>query len=194
MLSRIKTSYLRPWDRTEKILLLLTFFILLIDATSTIMIARDPWLFHDFVEKNPVVLTMLWYGGANVEIGILSYNLLWIPVILLFRPIRSVELTLAVLHTTGGGVAALDNLGILLRRTPFITPFMEMLGLGTQLLLLVVVLCYLTLHFYGQLQRGSMEKLPREILLTVVGLGFAMLIQFTIMVIWIRHVYSFFGF
>ena len=194
MFSRIKTSYLQPWDRTEKILLFLMVSVLLLDAVSTIMIARDPWLSHDFVEKNPVVLMMQWYAGANIVIGILSYNLLWIPVVLLFRPIRSVELSLAVLHITGSGVAALDNLGILLCRTPFIASFIEMLSLGTQHMLLIAVLGYLTIHFYGQLQRDPIEKLPRKILLTVVGLGFAMITQFVIMVVWIRHVYRFFGF
>jgi hypothetical protein len=194
MLGRIRTSYLQPWDRTEKTLLILTASMLLLDAVSTIMIARDPWLRHDFVENNPVVLEMLWHMGAEITIPILSYNLLWIPVVLLFRPIRSVELSLAVLHITGSGVAALNNLGILLCRTPFIASYMEMLGLRTPQILLVAVLCYLTLHFHGQLQQDSLEKLPRKILLTVVGLGFAMITQFLIMVAWIRHVYSFFGF
>jgi hypothetical protein len=194
MLSRIKTGYLRPWDRTEKILLFLTVFILLIDAVSTIMIARDPWLSHDFVEKNPAILNMQWYAGANIVIGILSYNLQWIPMVLLFRPIRSVELSLAVLHITGSGVAALDNIGILLWRTPFIASFIESLGLRTPQILLVAVLGYLTIHFYGQLQRGPIEKLPRKILSTVVGLGFAMIAQFAILVVWIRHIYKFFWF
>jgi len=194
MLGRIRTSYLQHWDRTEKTLLILTASMLLLDAVSTIMIARDPWLRHDFVENNPVVLEMLWHMGAEITIPILSYNLLWIPVVLLFRPIRSVELSLAVLHITGSGVAALNNLGILLCRTPFIASYMEMLGLRTPQILLVAVLCYLTLHFHGQHQQDSLEKLPRKILLTVVGLGFAMITQFLIMVAWIRHVYSFFGF
>jgi hypothetical protein len=196
MLSRIKTSYLRPWDRTEKILLFLTVFVLLLDAVSTIMIARDPWLSHghDFVEQNPVVLMMQWYAGANIVIGILSYNLLWIPVVLLFRPIRSVELSLAVLHITGSGVAALDNMGILLYRTPFIASFIESFGLQTPQMLLVAVLGYLTIHFYGQLQRGPIEKLPRKIMTTIVGLGFAMIAQFAILVVWIRHIYKFFWF
>jgi hypothetical protein len=190
MLSRIKNGYIRPWDRTEKILLLLTAFVLLLDSLSTIMIARDPWLSHDFLEKNPVVDMM----HENIVIGILSYNLLWIPVILLFRPIRSVELSLAVLHITGSGVAALDNTGILLYRTPFVASSLESFGLRTPQILFVAVLVYLTIHFYGQLQRGTTEKLPRKILTTVVGLGFAMMVQFAILVVWIRHLYTFFWF
>ena len=192
MLSRIKTSYLRPWDRTEKILLFLTMFVLLLDAVSTIMIARDPRLSDDFLENNPVVLMMQWNARENIVIGILSYNLLWIPVVLIFRPIRSVELSLAVLHIAGSGVAALDNMGILLWRTTFIVSFIESMGLRTPHILLVAVLGYLTIHFYGQLQRGPIEKLPRKILSTVVGLGFAMIAQFAILVVWIRHIYKFF--
>jgi hypothetical protein len=190
MLSRIKTSYLRPWDRTEKILLLLTASVLLLDAVSTIMIKLDPRLSYDFLEKNPAVYMM----HENVVIGILSYNLLWIPVILLFRPIRSVELSLAILHITGSGVAALDNMGILLYRTPFVASSLESFGLRTPQILLVSVLGYLTIHFYGQLQRGPIEKLPRKIMTTIVGLGFAMIAQFAILVVWIRHIYKFFWF
>ena len=190
MLSRIKNGHILPWDRTEKILLLLTAFVLLLDAVSTINIVRDPLLSDKFEEKNPVVYMM----HENVVIGILSYNLLWIPVVLLFRPIRSVELSLAVLHITGSGVAALDNMGILLYRTPFVASFLESFGLRTPQILLVSVLGYMTIHFYGQLQQGSIEKLPKKIMTTVVGLGFAMIAQFAILVVWIRHIYKFFWF
>ena len=190
MLSKIKTSYLRPWDRTEKILLFLTVFVLLLDAVSTILIAQDRSLSStDYIEKNIVVDTILWNGRANIVIGILSYNMLWVPVVLLFRPIRSVELSLAILHITGSSVGALDNMGIRLFRTPFIASFLELLGLQTPQILLVAILGYLTIHFYGQLQRDSIDKLPRKILSTVVGLGFAMIVQFAIMVVWIRHIY-----
>ena len=186
MLSKIKTSYLRPWDRTEKILLFLTAFVLLLDAMSTILIAQDHWLSStDFIEKNIVVDTILWNARDNIVIGILSYNLFWVPVVLLFRPIRSVEFSLAVLHIKGRGVGALDNIGIRLFRTPFIASFLESLGLQTQQVLLVAILGYLTMHFYGQLHRDSIDKLPRKILSTVVGLGFAMIVQFAIMVVWI---------
>ena len=186
MLSRIKTSYLRPWDRIEKILLFLTVFVLLLDAVSTILIAQDHWLSStDFIEKNPVVDTMLWNARENIVIGILSYNLFWVPVVLLFRPIRSVELSLAVLHITGSGVGALDNMGIWLFRKPFIASFLESLGLRTQQVLIVAILGYLTMHLYCYLQRDSIEKLPRKILSTVVGLGFAMIVQFAIMVVWV---------
>lgn len=157
----------------------------MLDAVSTILIARDPGLSYDFMEKNPVVDTILWNVRENIVIGILSYNLLWVPVVLLFRPIRSVELSLAVLHITGSGVGALDNMGILHCRTPFIASFLESLGLQTQQVLLVAILGYLTMHFYGQLQRGPVENLPRKILSTVVGLGFAMIVQLAILVFWI---------
>lgn len=76
----------RPWSRHEAGIVGLTFLILVF-AVTTIILFRGGAIESGFLETNIVVRMM----HRNVVLGVLSYNLQWVILILFFRPMRDVE-------------------------------------------------------------------------------------------------------
>lgn len=180
--------FFRPFDRNERILLLLTVAALLLDSATTIMMKHNSGLSHSYFEVSPVADMI----QRNVTLGVFLYNFSWVLVILAFRVLRSVEFGLCILHITGNGMASLDNLGILLFRQPFIKSFLGLFGLGVEHVLLVVVLGYLSCYFLRLKGLGDSGGLLKAGFVTVFGMLFALVVQFGVMYIWIRHLYVFF--
>ena len=180
--------FYRPFDRNERILLFLTMAVLLLDSATTVMMKHNRGLSYYYFEVNPVADMI----HRNVTLGVFLYNFSWIFVITVFRVLRSVEFGLCVLHITGNGIAFLDNLGILLFRQPFIKSFLGLIGLGVEHVLLVVVLGYLSCNFLRLNRLGDSGRLLKAGFVTVFGMLFALIVQFGVMYIWIRHLYVFF--
>jgi hypothetical protein len=116
----------RPWSSHEAGVVGLTFIMLVLDAVTTIILFRSGAMESGFLETNVVVYMM----RRNVVLGVLSYNLQWVLLILLFRPMRDVEYSLSMLHFLSSGIAVVDNVTIFLFGETLLTAFLGRLGVG----------------------------------------------------------------
>lgn len=188
MIKKLGRRWLLPWDENERKLLILTTVALLLDAASTLLMKHYGRISCNYIEINPVVDMM----HKNLIFGVFIYNSQWIFVILFFRVIRSVEFALSILHITSNGIAALDNISILLFRRPFIKSLLELFGLRMKHVLLVVFLTYLLFYFFWLSKIHDSRNLIKKGFVIVLCIFFALIVQFGITYIWIRHLYIFF--
>lgn len=177
----------RPWSSREAGIVGLTFLMLTLDAVTTIILFRSGVWGIGFEEINIIVDRM----HENVVLGVLSYNLQWVILILLFRPMREVEYSLSMLHSLSSGIAAVDNATIfLLGKTP-LTTFLGQLGIGKMHILFAALSSYLV-YICLSVLREAKPSFVKDFLKIIGGLLFALVIEFAVAFIWFRHFYIFF--
>ena len=177
----------RPWSRHEARVVGLTFLMLVFDAVTTIILFRSGVRWIGFEEFNIIVARM----HRNVVAGVLSYNLQWVILILLFRPMREVEYSLSMLHSLSSGIAAVNNATIyLLGETP-LTTFLSQLGIRKWHILFAALSSYLVYTCLSAL-REARPGLTKDFLKIIGGLLFAVVIELAVALIWFKYLYVFF--
>jgi hypothetical protein len=179
---------LRPFDKTEIKLIFITSLALFLDATSTAWLHLERSKSLDYIESNPVVGMMY----RNIFFGIFLYSYSWLFVILFFRIVQSVEFSLSLLHITSSGIAVLDNLGIILFRNPFFSNLFESYNLRMEHILFIVFLTYIFLYIKSISKIKDVSNVIKQTFITLFGMLFAIILEFIIIYIWIRHLYIFF--
>ncbi len=177
----------RPWSRRERGVVGLTFLMLVFDAVTTIILFRSGVRWIGFEEFNIVVDRM----HRNVVVGVLSYNLQWVILILLFRPVREVEYSLSMLHSLSSGIAAVDNATIyLLGETP-LTMFWSQLGIRKWHILFAALSSYLVYSCFSALRKAR-PGLTKDFLKIIGSLLFAVVIELAVALVWFKYLYIFF--
>jgi len=174
----------RPWSRHEAGIVGLTFLMLIFDAVTTIILFRSGAIESGFLETNIVVRMM----HRNVVLGVLSYNLQWVILILFFRPMREVEYSLSMLHLLSSGIAVVDNVTIYLSGETSLTTFFSQLGVGKEHVLFAALLSYLVYTCLSLLGEDEPYFL-KEFLKTIGGILFAVVLEFIMLFVWIRYLY-----
>lgn len=184
----IKQRLLRPFEKTEIKLILVTSLVLFLDATSTAWLHLERSKSLDYIESNPVVGMMY----RNVFFGIFLYSYSWLFVILLFRVVQIVEFSLSLLHITSSGIAILDNFGIILFKNPFFSNLLESYNLGMEHILFIVFLTYLSLYIKSIFKIKDINNVIKQTFIILFGMLFVITLEFIIIYIWIRYLYIFF--
>jgi hypothetical protein len=184
-IKQIREGYFRPWDRSEKILIASTAAALLLDALTTLEVynlTRRPYPPYIYLMETNHICEHLLYLGL---LWFFLYFLSWLGIIILFRVIRSTEFTLAILHLTGSGLAAINNLGILLFRESVVVSLLSSCGLEIGHLLLITILIYLFRQFYHRSKAQGWQNMFKPAFLYLIGLFLALLIETDIQIIWL---------
>jgi len=187
MLKRIQVEYFKPWDRIEKILIILTGVILLLDALTTLELRQflgANRLFELF-ERNPTLRFLL----TRNPLSIFPYFLSWFIVIILFRIIRSAEFTLAIYHITGNGIAFINNLGLILLKEPITVSLLKTYSLTVEQLIIFALLTYLFLGFLCISKIQDNQKRVKSIFLHILGFVLALFIEIDMALIWSTIIY-----
>ncbi len=175
----------RPWSSHEAGLVGLTFLMLVFDAVTTIILFRSGAIESGFLETNIVVDMM----HRNVVLGVLSYNLQWGVLILFFRPMRRIEYSLMILHLLSSGIAVVDNVTIYFFGKTCLTTFFTQLGVGKEHILFVALISYLAYTFHSMYVEDNRSFL-KEFLKTLCGILFALVLEFIMLFVWIRYLYT----
>jgi len=170
-----------PWSSREAGIVGITFLMLTLDAVTTIILFRSGVWGIGFEEINIVVGRM----HENVVVGVLSYNLQWVVLILLFRPMREVEYSLSMLHSLSSGMAAVDNVAIILSGETPLAAFLSQLGAGKEHVLFAALSSYLV---YTCLSKAGEPRI-KEFLKTIGGILLAVVLEFIVLFVWIRYLY-----
>ncbi len=180
----IRNGYSRPWDRAEKILIVLTTLSLLSDALLTLKIYNTPILSYPFhltyIERNYLTFPLLF----KKPLLIFPYFLSWLGVIVLFRIIRSAEFTLAIIHITSSSTASINNLGLLLFKEPIIASLLEPYSLRVEPIILIILLIYMFAQLFHILKVQKQQYMFKEAFLYIIGLFSALLTEIGITVVW----------
>lgn len=177
----------RPWSRREAGIVGLTFLMLTLDAVTTVILFRSGVWGIGYEEINIVVDRM----HENVVLGVLSYNLQWVILILLFRPMREVEYSLSMLHSLSSGIAAVENVTIFLSGETPLTAFLGQLGIRREHVLFAALSSYLVYICLSAL-REAKPSFIKDFLKTLGGILFAVVLEFVVAFIWFRYLYIFF--
>jgi len=181
----VREGYFRPWDRAEKILIALTAVALFSDALTTLEVynlTKGPYPPYIYLMETNHICEHLLYRGL---LWFFLYFLSWLGIIILFRVIRSTEFTLAILHMTGSGLAAINNLGILLFRESVVVSLLSSCGLEIGHLLLITILIYLFRQFYHMSKAQGWQNMFKPAFLYLIGLFLALLIETDIQITWL---------
>jgi uncharacterized membrane protein len=161
--------------------------MLTLDAVTTIILFRSKVWWIGFEEINIIVGRM----HENAVLGVLSYNLQWVILILFFRPMREVEYSLSMLHSLSSGIAAVENVTIFLFGEMPLTTFLGQIGIRKEHVLFAALSSYLVYTCLSAL-REAKPSFINDFLKIIGGLLFAVVIELVVAFIWFRHLYIFF--